>query len=154
MTPVPQHRGAIPGTAWAIAIAAAILIFLGLSLALFFPDSNAPLWARFMVPLPLAAIAGGYILLIGYIYGDARRRGMRYVLWTLLAALAPSGIGIILYFILREAMPVHCTQCGFAMRPGYAFCPGCGAAMSATCLQCHRVAQPGWSHCGWCGAKL
>ena len=37
-----------------------------------------------------------YILLVGYIYGDARRRGMRPVLWALLAFFIPNAIGIIL----------------------------------------------------------
>ena len=44
------------------------------------------------------------VLLIGYVNADARRRGMRYVMWTWLAILIPNAIGIILYFVLREPL--------------------------------------------------
>ena len=74
-------------------------------------------------PFELAAAGLGYVLLVGYIYGDARRRGMRYVSWTVLAVLAPSAIGILLYFILREPRQAHCTKCGRSMSPNFAFCP-------------------------------
>ena len=67
-----------------------------------------------IVPILLPMFLAGYTLLIGYIYGDARRRGMRYVMWTLLAIFLFNGIGIILYFILRE--PLHGVL--FALRRG------------------------------------
>ena len=60
---------------------------------------------------------------ISYIYGDSKRRGMRPVLWTLIAAFVPNAIGFIVYFILRESIlqpcqkvyevdPLLCTLCG------------------------------------------
>ena len=153
MTPVPHRQSVIPSPAYVIAAVIASLSFFGLSIAIV-RDPNTPPGAAVVVPIFAAALLAGYVLLIGYIYGDARRRGMRYVAWTFLAALAPSAIGIILYFILRNPKPVHCTRCGCGVQPGFAFCPRCGASMSATCLQCHRVAEPGWSHCAGCGAKL
>jgi hypothetical protein len=64
------------------------------------------------LPILLPMILAGYTLLIGYIYGDARRRGMRYVMWTLLAIFLFNGIGVILYFILREPLQVYCSRCG------------------------------------------
>jgi peptidoglycan/LPS O-acetylase OafA/YrhL len=152
MTPVPRRR-VIPAGAWVLAGVAAVLVFFGLNI-LFLQDPQTPPPAQVLVPVLAAGFLGGYVLLIGYIFGDAKRRGMRYIPWTILAALAPSAIGIILYFILRDPMPVHCTKCGCAMHPGFAFCPRCGATMSATCGQCHRVAETGWSHCAWCGGKL
>ena len=97
---------------------------------------------------------GGYVALICYIYNDARRRGMPAVMWALLAFFVPSGIGIILYFILRQPLLVHCTRCGVPMQPGLAYCPHCGGGLVPTCGQCQRPAQAGWTHCGWCGAKL
>ncbi len=44
------------------------------------------------------------VLLIGYVYADAKRRGMRYVMWTLLAIFIPNAIGIILYFVMRDPL--------------------------------------------------
>ena len=61
--------------------------------------------------------------LLGYVYGDARRRGMRYVMWTLLAFFIPNGIGVILYFILRDPMPTYCSKCGASAKAAHAFCP-------------------------------
>jgi len=93
-------------------------------------------------------------LLIGYVYSDAKRRGMRYVLWTWLAALIPNAIGIILYFILREPLLAPCSHCGAQGRQGYAYCQNCGAALTAACPQCRRAVETGWSHCVYCGAAL
>ena len=81
-------------------------------------------------------------------------RSLRAVLWTLLAVFIPNGIGVVLYFILREPMPSYCSKCGSPAKQGHAFCPSCGANVLPSCSQCHRAGQPGWSHCAWCGAKL
>jgi len=62
---------------------------------------------------------GANALLVSCIYLDARRREMRYVLWTLLLALIPNAIGIVLYFVLRDALRVPCSDCGAALRPGF-----------------------------------
>jgi hypothetical protein len=70
----------------------------------------------------------GSALLAGYIYGDAPRRGMPRVPWTLLAVLAPNAIGFILYFIVRKPVQRPCSQCGLGIASGAAFCPRCGAA--------------------------
>jgi predicted RNA-binding Zn-ribbon protein involved in translation (DUF1610 family) len=94
------------------------------------------------------------VLLIGYVYADAKRRGMRYVMWTLLAALIPNAIGIILYFVLREPLLLNCTSCGTQMRPGFAFCPKCGASLAPACPECRRTVEPGWTHCAHCGRAL
>ena len=110
-----------------------------------------------MVPVFLAALVGvalvgAYILLIGYVCGDARRRGMNHVLWTLLAIFIPNAIGIILYFLLREPVPVPCLNCGTLAKKGHAFCAGCGAAVRAACPQCRQPIEPGARNCTRCGA--
>jgi hypothetical protein len=103
-----------------------------------------------LIPIVIA----GYAVMVGFIYGDAKRRGMRYVMWTLLAIFLTNGIGIILYFILREPLLVYCSRCGGGVNPNHAFCPRCGAAVQPSCKQCHRTVQPAWSHCAWCGQPL
>jgi Double zinc ribbon len=94
------------------------------------------------------------VLLIGYVYGDAKRRQMRYVLWTFLAALIPNAIGIILYFILRDPLPKPCPNCSQPLKPGYTFCPHCGVPLQPACPNCGRPVEPSWSHCPACGAQL
>lgn len=91
------------------------------------------------------------ILLVGYIYGDARRRGMRPVLWALLAFFIPNAIGIILYFILREPLLVNCPKCGAGTKSAFPFCPSCGSSLADTCPSCRSAIESGWSHCPRCG---
>src|SRR5207248_9543214 len=88
-----------------------------------------------------------WMLLIGYIYGDARRRGMRYVMWTLLAIFIPSSVGIILYFIMRDPVLRICPECGASARGGHVFCPSCGKPLAKICPACRRAVDVGWSHC-------
>jgi hypothetical protein len=100
--------------------------------------------------LPLLVL----VLLIGYVYADAKRRGMRYVMWTLLAIFIPNAIGIILYFVLRDPLLVHCSHCGAEARHGFSFCARCGGPLALACPQCRRAIEPGWTHCVYCGASL
>jgi hypothetical protein len=113
----------------------------------------------FVTPFFLLASIGAvpmaiYVLLVGYVYGDARRRGMNQVLWTLLAVFIPSAVGIILYFILRDPIPVPCPSCATPARKGHAFCTACGVPVRAACPQCRQPLEPGWRNCARCGAGL
>ncbi len=99
----------------------------------------------------LAAI---YVLLIGYVYGDAKRRGMRYVMWTLLAIFIPDAIGIIVYFILRDPPMRPCPGCAQLTKSGFTFCPLCGTSLQPTCPNCGRPVELGWANCPHCGTKL
>ena len=153
MTPDYQRNHVIPFTAWVIAslIFVAMLMLAGWLTG---RGGTEPVWVPALVTVLGALVLAGWTLVIGYVYGDARRRGMRYVMWTLLAFFIPNGIGVILYFILRDPMPNYCSKCGSPAKQGHAFCPVCGANILPACSQCHRAGQPGWSHCAWCGAKL
>ena len=143
----------IPFGAWITAGIVFLVCFITLSL-IFWSESDSPVWLKFLLTVVAPLALAGYALLIGYVYGDARRRGMRYVMWTLLAIFLTNGIGIILYFILREPLLVYCSRCGAGVQPSHAFCPRCGAAVQPACPACHRTIQPGWTHCAWCGNQL
>jgi hypothetical protein len=113
----------------------------------------------FVFPLFLLASIGAvpmaaYVLVVGYVYGDARRRAMNQVMWTLLAIFVPSAVGIILYFILRDPIPIPCPRCGTPARKGHAYCASCGTAVRAACPQCRQPVEPGWRNCARCGAVL
>ncbi len=95
-----------------------------------------------------------WVVLIGYINADARRRGMRYVMWTLLAIFIPNFIGAILYFVLRDPLLVSCKKCWARCRANFAFCPECGAELSPSCPACKRTVEPGWNRCAYCGKEL
>jgi hypothetical protein len=146
----------IPRTAWAIAVLAYACLTTVLLQVAIPNDRKLSHWPSewqllFGAGIPLILFV--YILLIGYVNGDARRRGMRYVLWTFLAALISNGIGIILYFVLREPLLVSCGKCGAAGKANFTFCPKCGAELSPACPQCRRPVERGWTNCAHCGAK-
>jgi len=152
MTPVVPRQRVIPFGGW-LAASIVFLLFFILFNAMFL-HNVPPLPIRILGPIVVPLMLAGYTLLVGYVYGDARRRGMRYIMWTLLAIFLPNGIGIILYFILRDPLPVHCTRCGAGVQATHAFCPRCGAGVQPACQGCHRILQPGWTHCAWCGNQL
>jgi len=147
----------IPGTAWVIAFAVYICFALVMWLVALPTDKEMRLWQ----PWQQALFAFGFglvflvwIPLIGYVNGDARRRRMRYVMWTFLAIFIPNFIGIILYFLLRDPLPRPCPVCGKTVDGTFSFCPYCSAGLGLSCTQCRRPVEAGWSICAYCGTKL
>jgi len=67
-----------------------------------------------------------WILGLGYVNADARRRGMPPILWTLIAAFIPNLLGFLLYFALRRPVASPCPHCGQAMTAEQRFCSWCG----------------------------
>jgi len=110
----------VPRAAWI----AAALAYVCLSVPLFIYVAPAdrvigpmPRWEQALVVYIGFLFVAAFVALIGYVYGDAKRRQMRYVMWTLLAFLIPHGIGLILYFVLRGPLPKPspggtCAYCG------------------------------------------
>jgi hypothetical protein len=77
--------------------------------------------------LVFGALFAMWMLCLGYVYVDATRRGMRPVLWTLIAALFPHLFGFLLYFALRQPMTPRCTKCGQPVTLDQRFCSWCGS---------------------------
>jgi hypothetical protein len=138
---------------WVIAALVELGMFCGLLVATFH-ESHWPLVGAVAFSLWPGLLVAIVVLLIGYINADARRRGMRYVMWTLLAIFIPNSIGIILYFVLRDPLPVPCPKCGAQSRSGFAFCPQCGGQLSTACPGCRRPVDSNWQRCAYCGAGL
>ncbi|HEY6272579.1 MAG TPA: zinc ribbon domain-containing protein [Terriglobales bacterium] len=138
----------------------AILIPIGGFIGLFAVLSNDPkvgqwpLLGRVAFSIWPGLLVGVLVLFYGYINADARRRGMRYVMWTLLAMFVPNTLGIILYFILREPLQAQCPKCGAPGRVNFTFCPQCGAELSTACPSCKRAVEPGWKSCPYCRSAL
>ena len=112
------------------------------------------IWGWFFVTAALGVLMALYVLLVGYVWADAKRRGMNAVLWVLLAIFIPNAIGIILYFILRSPLPVPCPSCHTPAAKDQAFCAACGTAVRQACPSCRQPVQEGWTHCGGCGGPL
>lgn len=157
MSPWQERLRLIPLPAWVVAV---LLYFCTAALVLGAGIPSDPTmrawqpWQKglFAFGLPLLLVV--YVLLVGFVYGDAKRRGMRYVMWTFLAALVPDAIGIILYFLLRDPLPTPCPSCRTLAPHSFSFCPLCGTPLMRTCPNCRRAVQTGWANCAYCGTKL
>ena len=154
-----RNVGLIRPAAWVVAT----LLFLGMQAVFWLaiwpnahPDEmeKLPDVAKFCLPLLAGAFLACYALLIGFVYVDAKRRGMRYVMWTLLATFIGNGIGIILYFLMRDPMPTPCPKCSRLAAQSFTFCPSCGEELMRTCKVCHKKLGAGWSNCAYCGTSL
>jgi hypothetical protein len=146
----------VPRPAWVVA-AIVCLAFAAVMFPHLRDDPQVrawPEWGKMLLIGGSGLLLFAFALLVGYVYGDARRRGMRYVMWTLLAALIPNAIGIILYFVLRDPLTQPCPNCRTQLQPGYAFCPRCGAPLARACPQCRAAIEPGWAHCVRCGTAI
>jgi len=98
----------------------------------------------------------GIPALIGvYVYRDASRRGMNAPLWALVAVLAPTFVGFIIYLLVRGGYPdLKCPSCAAPVTDQYTACPRCGARLKASCPSCGFPAEPGWTVCPRCASPL
>jgi hypothetical protein len=80
----------------------------------------------------LGAFTAAYVLLAGYVYADARRRGMSPVAWTALVVLVPNALGFVFYFVLRKPLVHPCPRCHSDVAQDAAFCPRCGEPQLST----------------------
>ena len=147
----------IPEAAWIFSLFA----YLCFTVSLFFfvvptdPEIGKwPRWGQALFVHGMFVFVLAWVALNGYIYGDAKRRQMRYVLWTLLAIFIPNAIGMILYFILRDPVPKPCPGCGQVEKGRFPFCPHCGALLQSTCPKCDQPVEPTWVNCAHCGQQL
>jgi hypothetical protein len=147
----------IPKAAWIVACFINLCCLLPMFLFVAPTDPEVGKWPHWGQALCLGGMflfMGAWVALIGYVYGDAKRRQMRYVMWTLLAIFVPNAIGMILYFILRDPLPKPCPGCGHIEKAGFPFCPRCGALLQPTCSTCSKAVDPTWANCAHCGRRL
>src|SRR5579872_4073945 len=91
---------------------------------------------------------GLFMLLIGYVNRDARRRGMNVALWTLLVVLSvPNAIGFVVYFMMRHPLVLNCPSCKYDVQSGFNFCPNCRFALVSCCPECQRPANEDAIYC-------
>ncbi len=101
--------------------------------------------------IPVALI----ILALGFVYADAKSRGMPAVRWTFLTALlVPGAIGFVIYFLFRKPLRSVCPRCAAPTRASAGYCPQCGAALRPGCPKCRRPARAGDRFCEACGTAL
>lgn len=79
-----------------------------------------------LMAILFAVAFDAWLLSLGYVYTDARRRAMPPILWTLVAILVPNLLGFLLYFVLRRPITEACANCGQATSLEQRFCSWCG----------------------------
>lgn len=156
MSTFRENLRVIPNGVWI----ATLIVYFGAIIGVHFGIASDPemsqwpmagqLAFNFLLPLIFFPL----FMLFGYVYGDARRRHMNAIGWTLLAIFVPYLIGVILYFILRDPTPGSCPNCHQIVPGKYVFCPNCGKALRPHCPQCGKAVERNWANCGFCGTKL
>jgi hypothetical protein len=120
-----------------------------------FAHNDLPPWPWYDVIGALGALfLAATILLTGYIYADAKRRGMNAVLWTVLVLLIPKPIGFIAYFLLRTPMLAPCPKCSAPVGSEFTYCPKCGYALTPSCAGCGRAIRRDYVCCPYCGKTV
>ena len=96
-----------------------------------------------------------YMLMIGYVNTDARRRGMSPTFWTIIMLfLLASGIGFIVYFLLRQPLVQSCPKCMETVEPDFNYCSRWHYQLNPTCGTCRHGVRLGDIYCGHCGGVL
>ena len=95
-----------------------------------------------------------YILLVGYVSRDVKRRNMPAALWMLIAVVMPAGLGAVVYFLLRQPIMTRCPNCTTELTASVHFCPQCQFQVAPVCGQCFRGVQITDVYCTQCGHDL
>ena len=157
---VPRWLKVLCVVLYLIAVAIAILV------STYLPDSRVddlksePALAT-LAAVGIVTLAGlffaAFLLMLGYVNRDAKRRGMNSLLWTLLVVvLSPGyvGIGFIIYFLIREPLPYPCPRCSQPVGPRFNFCPNCKCDLHPSCPNCkHEIAETD-KYCPYCSHEL
>ena len=117
-------------------------------------ESTAGLAAAITV---FAIVLSAFLFMLGYVYRDAKRRGMNAGLWTLLVLiLSPAYllIGLIIYLLVREPLPYGCPQCCTTVNARFNFCPNCKYNLHPACPQCQREVADADRFCPYCATEL
>lgn len=119
-------------TAATIVVSAALI---GLTVGIVEAAVASRVGDRLPILWPILGLAGGlfvgslfaiWVLGLGYVFADARRRNMPHIPWTLIAAIVPNLLGFLLYFVLRKSLALPCPQCHQPIAVDQRFCPSCG----------------------------
>lgn len=105
----------------------------------------------------VAVFLAAWLLMLGYVYRDAQRRGMHAGLWTLLCTLLSwpfFAIGFIIYFQVREPLPYPCPRCNNLVGARFNFCSSCNWNLHPSCPQCKREIAETDKFCPYCGNDL
>ncbi len=106
----------------------------------------------------VSLVFAAYILMLGYVNRDAKRRGMNSALWTWFVLLMlPTSVGIIgliIYLLVREPLPYPCPRCDKPVGPRFNFCPNCKCDLYPSCPNCKKEIVETDRFCPYCATEL
>jgi hypothetical protein len=109
---------------------------------------------RLLMGYTYGTLVASYVLLVGYVSRDVKRRRMPAALWMLIVVMMPGGIGAVVYFLLRQPMLSRCPHCSTEIASTVHFCPQCQFQMAPVCGQCFRGVEITDVYCKQCGHDL
>jgi hypothetical protein len=109
---------------------------------------------RVLMGYTYGTLVASYVLLVGYVSRDVKRRRMPAALWMLIVIMMPGGIGAVVYFLLRQPMLSRCPHCSTEIASTVHFCPQCQFQMAPVCGQCFRGVEITDVYCKQCGHDL
>jgi len=147
-------------TLWVIACLVGIAVMLSMPDARPAEIHDNPAAASLMIfgiITGVSAVTTALLMMLGYVYRDAKRRDMNPVLWTLLVAvLVPSSvlIGFVIYLLVRDPLPYPCPRCSTPVGPRFNFCPNCKNDLHPSCPNCKQEIAETDKFCPNCGNEL
>jgi hypothetical protein len=110
-------------------VAAAVLIGLVVGCyALAHGEGLRPIFVYTGAALTTGLVIATWLLCLGFVFADSRRRGMRAPGWTLVAMLMPNLLGFLLYFVMRRPLAAPCVSCSREIPLDQPFCSWCGSS--------------------------
>jgi len=149
-----EHDGLKMIPVWSIVLA--VLVFAGWLYISYYaqPHHHGPQPMRLLMDYLTGTVLASYVLLVGYVSRDVKRRHMPALLWILIVLVMPGGIGAVVYFLLRQPVLIRCPNCKTELTAGVHFCPQCQFQVAPVCGQCFRGVQTTDVYCTQCGHNV
>ncbi|MGP8258926.1 MAG: double zinc ribbon domain-containing protein [Acidobacteriaceae bacterium] len=149
-----EHDGLKMIPIWSIVLA--ILVFVGWLYFSYYaqPHRHGPQPIRLLMAYMTGTVLASYVLLVGYVSRDVKRRNMPALLWMLIVVVMPGGIGAVVYFLLRQPLMIRCPNCNTELNASVHFCPQCRFQVAPVCGQCFRGVQITDAYCPQCGHDI
>ena len=147
----PEHDPCVVGGSWRLRCLPAVqYLFHGVM-----PHHKHELLPmRLLMGYAWGTAFASYVLLVGYVSRDVKRRNMPAGLWMLIVGVMPGGIGAVVYFLLRQPVLMPCPHCSTELTSNVHFCPQCQFQLAPVCGRCFRGVQITDVYCIQCGHDL
>jgi hypothetical protein len=140
---------------WSVALSALVFFAIQILFHRIMPPPHPGTAAmRWIMSYSWGTALASYMLLIGYISRDVKRRNMSGAVWMLMVLLMPAGIGAVVYFLLRQPVMTRCPSCRTELAHDFHFCPQCSFQLAPVCGQCFRGVHITDVFCVQCGHDL